>query len=63
MIKYSALAVLAISLPAFASISTSYFAPLDVKTLHDQELKIEKKGEAPRFAVPHQTKVSPIHWE
>lgn len=63
MTKYSALAVLAFSFPAFSSISTSFYAPLDVKALHDQELLIEKKGEAPRFAIPHQTKVSPIHWE
>lgn len=63
MIKYSALAVLAFSIPAFASVSTSFFAPLDVQTIHKEELKIEKKGEAPRFAIPHQIKVAPIQWE
>jgi len=30
---------------------------------NDQEVQIEKKGEAPRFAVAHQVKISPIQWE
>lgn len=63
MIKYSALAVLVLSMPTFASVSSSFFAPLDVQKLHDQELEIEKKGEAPRFAIPHQIKVTPVQWE
>ncbi len=39
----------------------SFFAPLNVKSLHDQELAREQKGEAPRFAVPHRESVSALH--
>jgi hypothetical protein len=55
------MAVLALSFEAFSATST-YFQPLDVQALHDKELKAVKKGEAPRFAVPHQLSVKPS-WE
>jgi lysyl endopeptidase len=31
----------------------SFFAPLDINSLHEQEVAREVKGEAPRFAIPH----------
>jgi lysyl endopeptidase len=56
------MAVLGLSFEAFSAINTSYFQPLDVNTLHDQEVANEKKGEAPRFAVPHKVSIKPS-WE
>lgn len=56
------LAVLGLSFEAFSAINTSYFQPLDVQSLHDQEVASEMKGEAPRFAVPHKVSVKPS-WE
>ncbi len=54
------LAVLGLSFEAFAG--SSYFEPLDVNALHNKELASEKKGEAPRFAVPHKVSIQPS-WE
>lgn len=56
------LAVLGLSFEAFSAINTSYFQPLDVQALHDKEAASEKKGEAPRFAVPHKVSIKPS-WE
>ncbi len=56
------MAVLGLSFEAFSAINTSYFQPLDVNALHDQEVANEKKGEAPRFAVPHKVSIKPS-WE
>lgn len=56
------MAVLGLSFEAFSAINTSYFQPLDVNALHAQEIQIEKKGEAPRFAVPHKVSIRP-QWE
>lgn len=56
------MAVLGLSFEAFSAINTSYFQPLDVKALHDQEVAAEKKGEAPRFAIPHKVSIRPS-WE
>lgn len=56
------MAVLGLSFEAFSAVNTSYFQPLDVQGLHDQELSRETKGEAPRFAVPHQVSIKPT-WE
>lgn len=53
-------AVLGLSFEAFAG--SSYFQPLDVNALHNKELASEKKGEAPRFAVPHKVSIQPS-WE
>lgn len=39
---------------------TTYFPSLNVKELHDQELQMEKKGEAPRFAVARALSLSPM---
>lgn len=65
--KKIALAVtMSLSFSAFASVNTTYFPSLDVKSIHDQEVANEKKGEAPRFAVPHSVSVSPMNsqnWE
>ena len=54
------MAVLGLSFEAFAG--SSYFQPLDVNALHDKELASEKKGEAPRFAIPHKVSIKPS-WE
>ncbi|WPU63241.1 trypsin-like serine peptidase [Peredibacter starrii] len=54
------MAILGLSFEAFAG--SSYFQPLDVKSLHDFEVQREKKGEAPRFAVPHKVSIKPS-WE
>jgi len=56
------LAVLGLSFEAFSAINTSYFQPLDVQALHDKEVASEKKGEAPKFAVPHKVSIRPT-WE
>jgi V8-like Glu-specific endopeptidase len=56
------MAVLGLSFEAFSAINTSYFQPLDVNAIHDQEVANEKKGEAPRFAVPHKVSIKPS-WE
>lgn len=49
----------ALSAQAFAS-SVTYFPSLNVKDLHDQEIALEKKGEAPSFAVPRMISLSPL---
>ncbi|MFP5384485.1 MAG: trypsin-like serine peptidase [Bacteriovoracia bacterium] len=59
---FTVMAILGLSFEAYSAINTTYFQPLDVKTLHDQELAAEKKGEAPRFAVPHKVTIRP-QWE
>jgi hypothetical protein len=56
--SFMTIALLALSVQAFAG--TSFFAPLNVKTLHDQEVSREIKGEAPRFAVPHNIQVNAL---
>lgn len=56
------MAVLGLSFEAFSAINTSYFQPLDVAAIHDQEVQNEKKGEAPRFAIPQKVSVKPV-WE
>lgn len=61
--KYLAvLAVLGLSFEAFSAINTSYFEPLDVQAIHSSEIEIEKKGQAPRFAIPHKVSIKPS-WE
>jgi lysyl endopeptidase len=55
-----------LSFQAFAAIDSTYFPTLDVKSIHDQEVANEKKGEAPRFAIPHSVSVGPMksqNWE
>lgn len=42
-----------------AQAATIFIQPLDVNKMHDQELVREIKGEAPRFAIPHQFEVAP----
>jgi lysyl endopeptidase len=59
-------ATLGLSLQAFASINTTYFPSLDVKSIHDEEVANESKDVAPRFAVPHSVLISPMksqNWE
>jgi V8-like Glu-specific endopeptidase len=53
------LLVSALGLSFSALASTTYFESLDVKSVHDQEVMFEKKGVAPRFAVPHEVAISP----
>ena len=58
----SVMALLGLSFEAFCAMNVTYFAPLDVKAIHDKELQNEKKGEAPSYAVPHKVSLSPS-WE
>ncbi len=44
-------ALITLSFTSFAG--ESYFSPIDINSLHDQEIEREVKGEAPRFALPH----------
>ena len=60
------IATMGLSFQALAAIDTTYFPSLDVKAIHDQEVQNEKKGEAPRFAIPHSVSISPMksqNWE
>ena len=66
MKKLALVATMSLSFQALASMNTSYFPTLDVKSIHDQEVANEKKGEAPRFAIPHSVSISPMksqNWE
>lgn len=66
MKRLALLATLALSFEAVSAIQTTYFEPMDVKSLHDEEIKLEQKGEAPRFAVPHAVSINPVkfqNWE
>lgn len=66
MKRLALLATMALSFEAISAIDATYFAPLDVEALHNQELAAEKKGEAPRFAVPRVVSVNPARmgtWE
>lgn len=56
--------IAALMVPAFASaaINSAYFRPLDIKAIHDQEVQNERKGLAPRFAIPHPVSISPDSW-
>ena len=66
MKKLALVATMSLSFQALASINTSYFPTLDVKSIHDQEVANEKKGEAPRFAIPHAVSIGPMksqNWE
>lgn len=56
------MAVLGLSFEAFSAINTSYFQPLDVQAIHDEEVANETKGEAPRFAIPRKVSIKPS-WE
>jgi lysyl endopeptidase len=58
----SVMALLGLSFEAFCAMNVTYFAPLDVKAIHDQEIQNEKKGEAPSYAVPHKVSLTPS-WE
>ena len=60
------MATMSLSFQAFAAINTTFFPSLDVKSIHNEELSIEKNGEAPRFAVPHSVSINPAkmqNWE
>jgi V8-like Glu-specific endopeptidase len=66
MKKLALIATLSLSFQAYSAINTSYFNTLDVKAMHDLEIANEKKGEAPRFAVPHLVNIGPHfsqNWE
>jgi lysyl endopeptidase len=56
------LAILALPPIAQASINTVFFAPLDVQKIHDQEVVNQKKGVAPRFAIPKAVSIRPENW-
>lgn len=53
-----ALGLISLSFSALAG--HSFFAPLDVKALHDKEVAREMKGEAPHFAIPHSVSVNAL---
>jgi len=53
------MALLGFSINAFCGINRISFQPLDVVSLHEEELLIQKKGEAPRFAISQAVEVSP----
>jgi lysyl endopeptidase len=53
------LAVLGLSFEAFASIDSIYFQPVDVHALHSREVAAQRKGEAPKFAVPRKLHIKP----
>jgi lysyl endopeptidase len=66
MNKLALIATMGLSFQAVAAIDATFFPSLDVKTLHDEEVLMAKKGEAPRFAVAHKVSVSPVkaqNWE
>ncbi len=64
MKKLALIATMGISFQALSAVNTTYFPSLDVKSVHDEEVMGEKKGVAPRFAVPHKVSVSPeFNWE
>lgn len=59
-------ATMGLSFQALSAIDSTYFTSLDVKSIHDEEVQNEKKGVAPRFAVPHSVSISPMksqNWE
>lgn len=62
MKQLAVLALLSLSFNVIAEINSTYFPSLDVMSLHDQEVMNAKKGEAPRFAVPHKMNLKP-NWE
>jgi len=39
---------------------TTYFKPLDVHSIHAEELNLELKGVAPRFAIPHKVSIDAL---
>src|SRR5665647_3705417 len=59
MSKTIALITLGLSLNAVAAVNTTYFDTLDVRAVHDMEVKNEQKGEAPSFAVPRSVSIRP----
>ena len=66
MKSFALIVTMGLSMQAYSAIDTTYFEPLDVKTIHDEELANEKKGEAPRFAIAHPVSVGPtqsLNWE
>lgn len=56
------LAVLALPCFAHASVNSAFFAPLDVENIHQQEIENQKKGIAPRFAIPKEVSIRPESW-
>lgn len=50
---------LGLSFQSLASVNSTYFQSLDVKSVHDEEVMFESKGVAPRFAVPHEVDIIP----
>lgn len=52
-------ATLGLSFQAYSAINTSFFESLDVQSIHDQELRNERKGIAPRFAIPREVSINP----
>ncbi len=56
--------LLAVSWISFHAIAeTTFFPSLDINQVHQKQLQQEKKGEAPEFAVAHDTNIRPDKWE
>jgi lysyl endopeptidase len=56
--KFVTLAILAIAAPALAG--TTFFPSLDVNKMHKAELRRERKGVAPHFAVARQVRINAL---
>lgn len=52
------MSTLFLSFQAIAMEASTYLAPLDIKSIHQEELSLEAKGEAPRFAIPHEANIN-----
>jgi lysyl endopeptidase len=57
------LTLLGFSFQVLATPDTTYFPPLDILDIHSKELALENKGEAPRFAVPHEVSIDPVKFQ
>lgn len=55
-------ATLALSFQATAGINSSFFKPLDINAIHNQELLNQKKGLAPRYAIAQKVSIKPESW-
>lgn len=54
------ISILSFSATAFATYQTIQFPSLDVMKMHQLELENERKGEAPRFAVPREISIDAL---
>jgi hypothetical protein len=57
-----AILLLGLSFQAAASIDSTFFQPLDIQSIHDQEVANERKGVAPRFAIAQKVAIAADEW-